>query len=108
MITVRFAPSPTGLLHVGNARIALANCLFARRHGGRFILRIDDTDPERSKDEYAEAIARDLRWLGLAWDDSFRQRDRLDYYASLAERLKQSGRLYPCFQSQEELRAKRE
>jgi glutamyl-tRNA synthetase len=108
MITVRFAPSPTGLLHVGNARIALANCLFARRHGGRFILRIDDTDPERSKDEYAEAIARDLRWLELAWDDSFRQRDRLDYYASLAERLKQSGRLYPCFESEEELRAKRE
>ena len=65
MITVRFAPSPTGLLHVGNARIALANYLFARHQGGRFILRIDDTDAERSKDEYAEAIAQDLRWLGL-------------------------------------------
>jgi glutamyl-tRNA synthetase len=108
MITVRFAPSPTGLLHVGNARVALANQLFARHHGGRFILRIDDTDPERSKDEYAEAIARDLRWLGLEWNDSFRQRDRLDHYAAAADRLKQSGRLYPCFESEDELRAKRE
>ena len=108
MITVRFAPSPTGLLHVGNARIALANCLFARHQGGRFILRIDDTDPERSKDEYAEAIARDLRWLGLDWDETFRQRDRMELYAAAAERLKQSGRLYPCFESEDELRAKRE
>jgi glutamyl-tRNA synthetase len=108
VITVRFAPSPTGLLHVGNARVALANQLFARHHGGRFILRIDDTDPERSKDEYAEAIARDLRWLGLGWNDSFRQRDRLDHYAAAADRLKQSGRLYPCFESEDELRAKRE
>ncbi|HET6239394.1 MAG TPA: glutamate--tRNA ligase [Acetobacteraceae bacterium] len=107
-MTVRFAPSPTGLLHVGNARAALANHLFARNHGGRFILRIDDTDPERSKDEYAEAIARDLRWLGLEWSDSFRQRDRLDHYAAAADRLKQSGRLYPCFESEDELRAKRE
>jgi glutamyl-tRNA synthetase len=96
------------LLHVGNARVALANQLFARHHGGRFILRIDDTDPERSKDEYAEAIARDLRWLGLGWNDSFRQRDRLDHYAAAADRLKQSGRLYPCFESEDELRAKRE
>ncbi len=108
MITVRFAPSPTGLLHVGNARAALANYLFARHQGGRFILRIDDTDLERSRDEYAEAIARDLRWLGLDWDDSFRQRDRLEQYAAAAERLKQSGRLYPCFESEDELRAKRE
>jgi glutamyl-tRNA synthetase len=108
MITVRFAPSPTGLLHVGNARVALANYLFARHRGGRFILRIDDTDLERSKDEYAEAIMRDLRWLGLEWDASFRQRDRLEHYDAAAERLKQSGRLYPCFESEEELRAKRE
>jgi glutamyl-tRNA synthetase len=108
MITVRFAPSPTGLLHVGNARAVLANYLFARHHGGRFILRIDDTDPERSRDEYAEAIARDLRWLGLEWDESFRQRDRLEHYAAAAERLKQSGRLYPCFESEDEVRAKRE
>src|SRR5580658_1622905 len=108
MITVRFAPSPTGFLHVGNARVALANQLFARHHGGRFILRIDDTDPERSKDEYAEAIARDLLWLGLEWNDTFRQRDRLDHYAAAADRLKQSGRLYPCFESEDELRAKRD
>jgi glutamyl-tRNA synthetase len=108
MITVRFAPSPTGLLHVGNARAALANHLFARHHGGRFILRIDDTDAERSREEYAEAIARDLSWLGVAWDETFRQRDRLEHYAAAAERLKLSGRLYPCFESEDELRVKRE
>ena len=108
MITVRFAPSPTGYLHVGNLRQALANYLFARRHGGRFILRIDDTDSERSKDEYADAIARDLQWLGLEWDDSFRQRDRMEHYEAAADRLKQSGRLYPCFESEDELRAKRD
>ena len=108
MITVRFAPSPTGLLHVGNARAALANYLFARHHRGRFILRIDDTDLERSRDDYAEAIARDLTWLGLSWDETFRQRDRLAHYTAAAERLKQSGRLYPCFESEDELRAKRE
>src|SRR5665213_2861531 len=108
MIAVRFAPSPTGLLHVGNARAALANHLFARHFGGRFILRIDDTDLERSRDEYAEAIARDLRWLGVVWDETFRQRDRLEHYAAAAERLKQSGRLYPCFESEDELRVKRE
>jgi glutamyl-tRNA synthetase len=108
MSTVRFAPSPTGLLHVGNARAALANYLFARHHGGRFLLRIDDTDLERSRDDYAVVIERDLRWLGLDWDASFRQRDRFDFYAAAAERLKQSGRLYPCFESEDELRAKRE
>ena len=105
---VRFAPSPTGWLHVGNARIALANFLFARRHGGRFLLRLDDTDTARGKPEYAAAIAQDLRWLGLDWDDSFHQSARLDRYAAAAERLKQAGRLYPCFESEEELRAKRE
>jgi glutamyl-tRNA synthetase len=105
---VRFAPSPTGYLHVGNARIALANFLFARHGGGRFLLRLDDTDAARGRPEHAEAIAHDLRWLGLAWDDSFRQSDRLDRYAAAAERLRQAGRLYPCFESEEELRAKRE
>jgi glutamyl-tRNA synthetase len=108
MTIVRFAPSPTGLLHVGNARVALANYLFARHAGGRFILRIDDTDTERSRDEYAEAIGRDLGWLGIRWDETFRQQDHLDRYAVAAERLKQAGRLYPCFESEEELRAKRE
>ena len=104
---VRFAPSPTGWLHVGNARIALANFLFARRHGGRFLLRLDDTDTARGRAEYAGAIPQDLGWLGLAWDGSFRQSDRLDRYAAAAERLKTAGRLYPCFESEEELAAKR-
>ena len=105
---VRFAPSPTGLLHVGNARIALANYLLTRRHGGQFLLRLDDTDTERNRPEYAEAIAHDLRWLGISWDEMLRQSDRLDRYAAAAERLKASGRLYPCFESEEELNAKRE
>ncbi len=105
---LRFAPSPTGLLHVGNARAALANYLLARRHGGHFTLRFDDTDAARNKPEHADAIAQDLAWLGLTWDDSFRQSDRLDRYEAAAERLRQSGRLYPCFESEEELRAKRE
>ena len=105
---LRFAPSPTGLLHVGNARPALANWLFARRHGGSFLLRLDDTDPERSRPEFAAAIEQDLRWLGLDWDESFRQSDRLALYATAADRLRASGRLYPCFESEEELRFKRE
>ncbi len=105
---VRFAPSPTGLLHVGNARIAIANWCLARRAGGRFVLRLDDTDTERSKPEYAQAIEEDLRWLGLDWDEMFRQTDRLPRYAAAAERLKASGRLYPCFESEEELAFKRE
>lgn len=105
---VRFAPSPTGLLHVGNAWIALANYLFARRHGGRFILRLDDTDRERSRPEYEAAIEQDLRWLGIEWDATFRQVDRLDRYAAAADRLRAVGRLYPCFETEEELRAKRE
>ncbi len=105
---LRFAPSPTGLLHVGNARLALANWLVARRHGGTFLLRLDDTDRERSKPEFAAAIEEDLRWLGLDWDEMLRQSDRFDRYAAAAERLKEAGRLYPCFESEEELRAKRE
>lgn len=105
---LRFAPSPTGLLHVGNARAALANWLLARRHGGRFLLRLDDTDRERSREDYAQAIEEDLRWLGLDWDESFRQSDRMDRYAAAAERLKASGRLYPCLESEEELNWKRE
>ncbi|HEX4260430.1 MAG TPA: glutamate--tRNA ligase, partial [Acetobacteraceae bacterium] len=105
---LRFAPSPTGLLHAGNARTALLNWLFARRHGGAFLLRIDDTDRERSRPELEAAIAQDLRWLGLDWDESFRQSDRLDRYAEAADRLRAAGRLYPCFESEEELRSKRE
>ena len=108
MTLVRFAPSPTGFLHVGNARIAIANWLFARRYGGRFLLRLDDTDATRSRADYAEAIEHDLRWLGLDWDGQLRQSDRLPRYQAAAERLKASGRLYPCFESEEELAAKRE
>ena len=105
---VRFAPSPTGYLHVGNARVAIANWLLARRHGGTFLLRSDDTDLTRSRGEYADAILADLRWLGLDWDGFERQSDRLDRYATAADRLRASGRLYACFESEEELRAKRE
>lgn len=105
---VRFAPSPTGLLHVGNARIALANWCLARHRGGRFLLRLDDTDTERSKPEYAQAIEEDLRWLGLDWDEFLRQSDRLERYAAAAERLKAAGRLYPCLETEEELAFKRE
>lgn len=108
MSVLRFAPSPTGYLHVGNARVALANWLIARRDGGRFLLRLDDTDTERSKPEYAAAIEEDLRWLGLDWDRMVRQSDRLGLYAAAAERLKASGLLYPCFESEEELAFKRE
>ncbi len=105
---VRFAPSPTGFLHVGNARIALANALFAKRHGAKFLLRIDDTDVERSRPEYEQAIEHDLHWLGVAWDETFRQSGRLALYDAAAETLKASGRLYPCFESEEELKFKRD
>jgi glutamyl-tRNA synthetase len=105
---LRFAPSPTGLLHVGNARAALANYLLARRHGGQFLLRYDDTDTTRNKPELAEAIAQDLNWLGITWDESFAQSSHLPAYAAAAERLKASGRLYPCFESEAELQAKRD
>ena len=107
-ISVRFAPSPTGFLHVGNARQAVANWLFARKNGGKFILRLDDTDSARSTEANEEAIRQDLQWLGLNWDDSFRQTDRLALYAEAAEKLKAAGRLYPCFESEEELASKRE
>jgi glutamyl-tRNA synthetase len=107
-VRVRFAPSPTGYLHVGNARTAVANALFARRHGGTLVLRLDDTDTTRCKPEYETAIEEDLRWLGLAWDEgSIRQRDRLAAYAAAAETLKNAGRLYPCWESEEELAFKR-
>jgi glutamyl-tRNA synthetase len=105
---LRFAPSPTGLLHVGNARVALANWCVARRAGGQFWLRLDDTDTERSKPEFATAIEEDLRWLGLDWDGLARQSDRLAPYAAAAERLKAAGRLYPCLETEEELAFKRE
>lgn len=102
-VQVRFAPSPTGKLHVGNARLALVNWLFARAAGGRFLLRLDDTDAERSTAAFAAAIERDLAWLGLDWRGLFRQSDRADLYRSAADRLKAAGRLYPCYETPEEL-----
>jgi glutamyl-tRNA synthetase len=105
---VRFAPSPTGYLHVGNARIALANYLFAKKHKAIFQLRIDDTDLERSRPEYEQGILTDLAWLGITYDETFKQSDRNAHYEAAAEKLRASGRLYPCFESDEELRAKRE
>ena len=107
MTKVRFAPSPTGRLHLGNARTALVNWLFARKSGGRFLLRLDDTDRERSREEFAAGIEADLKWLGLDWDEFDQQSARLERYAAAAERLKSAGLLYPCFESAEELDLKR-
>ncbi len=104
---VRFAPSPTGRLHVGNARVALINWLFAKTQGGKFILRIDDTDLERSKKEHEAAIEVDLRWLGLVWDAKANQSDRFAAYDAAADKLKAEGRLYPCYETAEELDYKR-
>jgi glutamyl-tRNA synthetase len=103
----RFAPSPTGLLHIGNIRAALFNYLFARREAGRFMLRLDDTDRERSTDAFAKAIERDLGWLGLKWDLFARQSDRLANYDAALERLKKAGRAYACFETPDELALKR-
>jgi glutamyl-tRNA synthetase/nondiscriminating glutamyl-tRNA synthetase len=122
-IRVRFAPSPTGLLHVGNARTALYNWLFARRRGGVFLLRIEDTDMERSEARYEAQLVEDLRWLGLDWDEGpgltgnpseetgdygpYRQSERLEIYAEHTERLLRDGKAYPCFCTAEELEAER-
>lgn len=116
-IRLRFAPSPTGQLHVGNARTALFNYLFARRHGGAFVLRIEDTDVERSTATSEASILEDLRWLGLSWDEGpdcsgpqgpYRQSERLDLYRRAAERLQAQGHAYLCFCSAEELEADRQ
>lgn len=106
-VAVRFAPSPTGLLHVGNARTALVVWLFARNQGGTFLLRLDDTDQERSTQAFADAVQTDLQWLGLTWDRFARQSDRTERYATAIETLKASGRLYPCYETAEELTLKR-
>jgi glutamyl-tRNA synthetase/nondiscriminating glutamyl-tRNA synthetase len=122
-IRVRFAPSPTGLLHVGNARTALYNWLFARRSGGAFILRIEDTDVERSETRYEAQLIEDLRWLGLDWDEGpgrpddasdeagafgpYRQSQRLRIYAEHTERLLREGKAYPCFCTAEEIETER-
>lgn len=106
-ITVRFAPSPTGFLHIGNARTALWNWLIARQAGGTFILRLDDTDGERSTEAFADAIVEDLAWLGIRPDRNERQSDRLESYASGLARLKAAGLVYPAYETAEELDRKR-
>lgn len=105
--TLRFAPSPTGRIHIGNVRTAVLNYLFAQKTGGRFILRLDDTDRERSADAFADGIREDLRWLGFKWDREERQSDRNARYGEAAERLKDFGRLYPCYETEDELDRRR-
>jgi len=102
-VKVRFAPSPTGKLHVGNIRTALANWLFAKGQGGTFVLRIDDTDLERSTLENEEAIRADLTWLGMTWDETFKQSEKFERYAQAAEELKAKGLLYACYETADEL-----
>jgi glutamyl-tRNA synthetase len=104
---VRFAPSPTGRLHVGNVRTALINWLFAHSAGGKFILRIDDTDLERSTQEYEDGLRADLTWLGLVWADTFSQSHRFDQYEAAAAKLREMGLLYPCYETADELDRKR-
>jgi len=106
-IITRFAPSPTGYLHVGNIRTALINWLFARANNGKFILRIDDTDKERSRQEYTDGILRDMEWLGLHWDEIHYQSKRTDLHENAKKSLIDMGRLYPCFESTEELEVKK-
>jgi len=106
-VTTRFAPSPTGRLHVGNIRTALHNWLLAKKAGGRFLLRIDDTDAERSREEYVESIRADLEWLGLPYDGEERQSARLAIYEAAFEKLRAAGRVYPCYETAQELELKR-
>src|ERR1700756_3915514 len=106
-VVARFAPSPTGRLHVGNIRTALHNFLFARKNGGTFILRIDDTDSERSTPEFERSIRDDLDWLDLNPDKSFRQSERFDLYEREFERLRAAGRVFACFETAEELELRR-
>ena len=115
-VRVRFAPSPTGKLHIGGARTAIYNWAFARANGGTFILRIDDTDPARSTDENTQIILRAMRWLGLDWDEGpevggdfgpYAQTERLDLYKQAAQKLWDEGKAYPCFCTKEQLDADR-
>ena len=112
MMRVRFAPSPTGYLHIGNVRTALFNYLLAKKHQGKFILRIEDTDIARSKKEYEAGIIEDLHWLGLNWDEGpekggdfgpYRQSERLEFYQEYAEKLLKENKAYYCYCSKEEL-----
>src|SRR5258707_11127281 len=107
MTTVRFPPSPTGYLQVGNGRAAILNALFAKKTGGKLLLRIDDTDDTRSTKEYEAAILEDCAWLGLAHDIFARQSDRVTIYQEAAEKLKASGHLYPAYETADELDRRR-
>src|SRR3954467_6059293 len=98
-VVTRFAPAPTGRLHVGNIRTALHNWLWARKNGGRFLLRLDDTDRERSREAWAEGIRRDLAWRGLAADEEHCQSERFGAYEAALERLKAAGRAYPAYET---------
>jgi len=106
-VRVRFAPSPTGFLHVGNARTAIVTWLFCRANKGHFLLRIDDTDAERSTAEYEQAIKDGMTWMGLTWDQTFNQKDRNDRYNVVIEKLKAAGRIYACYETADELGLKR-
>lgn len=106
-VITRIAPSPTGFLHIGNVRRALDNWLFAKSHGGKFMLRSDDTDVSRSTRAFEDQMIKDLEWLGLTWDLFIRQSERVAIYHKAAEQLKDQGRLYPCFETPEELALKR-
>ncbi len=107
MTIVRFAPSPTGRIHIGNARTAILNWLFARKTGGQFILRYDDTDAARSTEEFANGIAEDLAWMGIVADRVERQSSRYGRYDAVVEQLKAEGRLYPCYETADELERRR-
>src|SRR3989338_7681015 len=111
-VRVRFAPSPTGFLHIGNVRTALFNYLFAKREHGTFILRIEDTDPERLKPEYFEALVEDLLWMGLRWDEGpevggphgpYRQSERIPIYQKYIHQLIEQGKAYYCYVTEEEI-----
>lgn len=106
-IRVRFAPSPTGMLHVGNIRIAILNYIFAKKNGGKFVLRIDDTDVIRSTKESEELILQDLQWLGIKWDEFYKQSNHFSKYDAAINYLKEIGRVYACYETKEELSLKR-
>ena len=107
MKIARFCPSPTGFLHIGNARTLLINYLYSKSVGGKFFVRVDDTDLKRSKSEYTDAIIKDIDWLGVKYDFLFKQSDRLGIYEKIKQDLLDKGRLYPCFETEEELQLKR-
>ena len=107
-IRVRIAPSPTGLLHIGTTRTALFNYIFAKKFQGNFILRIEDTDLERSKKEYEKDIVESLDWLGIKWDEYYKQSERMDIYEKYIKKLLKEDKAYYCFCTEEELEAQKQ